>query len=244
MTTAPLFFVDHLPREPRLHLDGPEGRHAARVRRVTVGEAVLVADGLGAVADCVVAEVGADAVELDVRDWRTLPLPDPCSSSSRRCPRASAASSRCELCTELGVDEIVPWAAERCVAHWRDERARKGVEKWRRTAREAAKQSRRPRVPIVTDLASAADVAERIGRAATALVLHEDATERLASVNLPATGEIVVIVGPEGGVSSAELDAFTAAGAIAVRLGEPVLRTSTAGAAALAALSLRVGRWG
>jgi 16S rRNA (uracil1498-N3)-methyltransferase len=244
VTTAPLFFVDHLPREPRLRLDGPEGRHAARVRRVTVGEAVLVADGLGAVADCVVAEVSADAVELDVRDWRTLPLPDPLLVVVQALPKGERGELAVDLCTELGVDEIVPWAAERCVVQWRDGRAHKGVEKWRRTAREAAKQSRRPRVPMVTDLASATDVAERIGGAATALVLHEDATERLSSVDLPAAGEIVVIVGPEGGVSGAELDAFTAAGATSVRLGEPVLRTSTAGAAALAALSLRVGRWG
>ena len=243
MSTPPLFFVDHLPREPRLRLDGAEGHHAARVRRVVVGEAVLVADGLGAVADCVVVEVLADAVELDVRDRRTLPLPDPMLVVVQALPKGERSELAVELCTELGVDEIVPWSAQRCVAQWRGERADRGVEKWRRTAREAAKQSRRPRVPIVTDLASTAEVAGRIGAAGVGIVLHEDAAGRLPDVALPAAGEIVVVVGPEGGLGDDELGAFSAAGAIAVRLGEPVLRTSTAGAAVLAALSTRLGRW-
>lgn len=243
MSTPPLFFVDHLPREPRLRLDGAEGHHAARVRRVHTGEAVLVADGLGAVADCVVAEVLADAVELDVRDWRTLPLPDPLLVVVQALPKGERGDLAVELCTELGVDEIVPWSAQHCVAQWRGERAGKGVEKWRRTAREAAKQSRRPRVPIVTDLASTFDVVARIEAAAAAVVLYEDASGRLPSLDLPHAGEIVVVVGPEGGLTEDEIGAFTTAGAVSVRLGEPVLRTSTAGAAVLAALSARLGRW-
>jgi 16S rRNA (uracil1498-N3)-methyltransferase len=243
VTTAPLFFVDHLPAGPRVRLDGDEGRHAARVRRLEVGEPVVVADGLGAVADCVVAEVLPDGLELDVLDWRRLDRPDPYLIVVQALAKGDRGEQAVELCTELGVDEIVPWAASRSVVHWREGRGERALERWRRTALEAAKQSRRPRIPTVTDLASIEDVLVRISGAA-AFVLHESAAQPLATVELPPLGEVVVIVGPEGGMSDDEIVAFASSGATAVRMGEPVLRTSTAGAAALAVLSTRLGRFG
>jgi 16S rRNA (uracil1498-N3)-methyltransferase len=242
LSTPPLFFVEHLPSAPTLRLDGAEGHHAARVRRLGVGERVLVADGLGAVADCTVAQVFADALELTVLDWRHVPVPDPYLVVVQALPKGDRAELAVELITELGVDEIVPWAASRSVTQWRDDRAAKPLERWRRTAREAAKQSRRVRVPVVTDLASTQDVAARIGTG-SALVLHERADEPLARAALPVGGELMIVVGPEGGIAEEELAEFAAAGAQAVRLGDPVLRTSTAGTAALAVLSLRLGRW-
>lgn len=242
MTTAPLFFVDHLPSGPTLRLDGDEGRHASRVRRLGVGEPVVVADGLGAVADCVVAGVDRDGLDLDVRDWRHLPAPDPYLVVVQALPKGDRAELAVELMTELGVDEVVPWAASRSVVQWPPDRVAKPLERWRRTAREAAKQSRRPRLPVITDLASTEDVTARIG-SASALVLHERAELPLARAALPVTGELLIVVGPEGGISDEELAAFAGAGAQPVRLGDPVLRTSTAGTAALAALSLRLGRW-
>jgi 16S rRNA (uracil1498-N3)-methyltransferase len=243
VSTPPLFFVDHLPAAPRVRLDGDEGRHAARVRRLAVGEAVLVADGLGGIADCVVAAVLPDGLELDVLDWRTLASPDPFVIVVQALPKGDRAELAIELMTELGVDEIVPWAASRSVVQWRDGRESKALEKWRRTAREAAKQSRRPRVPVITESASTAEVAARLTKG-HGLVLHEGADDPLATAALPAAGEIVIVVGPEGGLSEEELAAFVAAGAQTVRMGEPVLRTSTAGGAALAVLSVRIGRWG
>jgi 16S rRNA (uracil1498-N3)-methyltransferase len=245
VSTTPLFFVDHVPTGPRVQLDGEEGRHAARVRRLTVGELVTVADGLGAVADCVVVGVRADGLDLEVRERRTVPLPDPMLVLVQAAAKGDRAELAVELATELGVDEIVPWAASRSVVQWRDDRGAKAVQRWRRAAREAAKQSRRPRVPIVTDVASTVDVAARLAgtAAAAGYVLHESATEPLAHQPLPLTGEIVIVVGPEGGISDDELRVLSEAGAIAVRLGQTVLRTSTAGAAALAALSVRTGRW-
>jgi 16S rRNA (uracil1498-N3)-methyltransferase len=243
MSTPPLFFVGHLPAAERVRLDGEEGRHAARVRRLGVGEAVLVADGLGAVADCVVAEVLPDGLELDVLDWRHVAPPDPFLVLVQALAKGERGELAVELSTELGVDEIVPWAAARSVVQWRDGRDAKALERWRRTAREAAKQSRRPRLPVVPNLASTQDVAERVRAAAGAFVLHEGAAKALSSVALPPGGELVVVVGPEGGIDDGELAAFAAAGAVAVRLGDPVLRTSTAGAAALAVLSTRLGRW-
>ena len=140
--------------------------------------------------------------------------------------------------TEVGVDTIVPWAAARSIAKWRDERP---LERWRATAREAAKQARRPWLPAVTTAESTAVVARRLSSAS--FVLDEAAQSRLSTVDLPPADDIVLVVGPEGGISPEELAAFASAGAVPVRLGDSVLRTSTAGVAALSVLSTRLGRW-
>lgn len=245
--TPPLFLLDALPDGDRLVLDGAEGRHAARVRRVEVGEVVWVGDGLGDLVECRVAAVHADGLELTVLTRRRIAEPDPRIVVVQALPKGERADLALELATELGADEIVPWAASRSVTQWRDERAGNALGRWQRVLREAAKQSRRPRVPqlrAVDAAASTAEVAARIAATlGAALVLHEDATDAIAAVPLPDTGELIVVVGPEGGISPDELGAFDAAGATAVRLGEPVLRTSTAGGAALAALAVRLGRW-
>jgi 16S rRNA (uracil1498-N3)-methyltransferase len=242
--TPPLFLVDVLSAEVggALLLDGDEGRHAARVKRLGVGEQVLVSDGRGELAECRVAAVHADSLTLELTSRRSVARPSPSVVLVQALPKGERAELSVELATELGVDEIVPWSASRSIVRWDGPRAAKAVERWRRAAREASKQSRRPWTPQVADLAATAQVAARLARG-RAVVLHEDASSGIASVPLPADGELVVVVGPEGGVAPDELDAFAAAGAVAVRLGQPVLRTSTAGAAALAALSLRLGRW-
>lgn len=240
--TPALFLVDAVP-SAEFDLDGDEGRHAARAKRLGVGEAVLISDGRGTLASCEVAAVLPEGLRLRVLDRQTVAPPDPRVVVVQALPKGERAELAVELLTELGVDEIVPWAASRCVSQWHGERGARALEKWRRTAREAAKQSRRAWVPDVAPLASTAVVAERLREAAGALVLHEDATDPLGQVVLPASGEIILVVGPEGGIAPDELGVFAAAGATAVRLGESVLRTSTAGAAAVAALSPRLGRW-
>jgi 16S rRNA (uracil1498-N3)-methyltransferase len=241
--TPPLFLVDALPAAGEFVLDGDEGRHAARVKRLEVGETVLVADGLGGLLDCTVSAVVPEGLRLLVRSAGSVPLPDPRLVVVQALPKGDRAELAVEVMTELGVDEIVPWSASRSIAQWQGPRGAKALDKWRRTAREAAKQSRRARLPMVADLASTADVAGLAGLLGNAFVLHEDADVALAEVSLPSRGAVVVVVGPEGGIAPDELDAFATAGAVAVRLGEPVLRTSTAGAAALSVLSLRLGRW-
>ena len=241
MSTPPLFFVDHLAAD-QVRLDGDEGRHAARVKRLTVGERVRIADGLGALATCVVTAVGVDVVDLEVVERSHVEASDPELVVVQALPKGDRAELAVELLTELGVDEIVPWAATRSITQWQGERGEKALAKWRRTAREAAKQSRRPRTPTVTDLASTQDVAVLLN-GSCGLVLHESASTGLTGVDLPTTGRIVVVVGPEGGIHDDELDQFSDAGAVAVRLGDPVLRTSTAGTAALAVLSARLGRF-
>jgi 16S rRNA (uracil1498-N3)-methyltransferase len=242
LSTPPLFLVDELSSADVLALTGDEGRHAARVKRLSVGESVLVSDGRGRLAECSVSDARSDGLQLTVQARRSVPVPQPRIVVVQALPKGDRAELAVELLTELGADEIVPWAASRSIARWLGPRGDRALERWRRTAREATKQSRRAWLPQIAPLASTADVAERFADA-TGLVLHESADRPLASVELPDDGEVVIIVGPEGGIAPDELDDFTAVGGTLVRLGEPVLRTSTAGAAALAVLSARLGRW-
>jgi 16S rRNA (uracil1498-N3)-methyltransferase len=242
VSTPPLFLLDPLPPDDEFALTGDEGRHAARVKRLGIGETLLVGDGRGALANCVVAAVVPDGLRLRVLDRRTVRAPAPRVVVVQALPKGERAELAVELLTELGADEIVPWAAARSIAQWHGPRGDKALAKWRRTAVEAAKQSRRAWVPQVSDLATTSDVAVRLA-AGAGLVLHESAEMALAAAGLSDCGEVFIVVGPEGGITDDELAEFSAAGATAVRLGEPVLRTSTAGAAGLAALSVRLGRW-
>ncbi|MDA8372194.1 MAG: 16S rRNA (uracil(1498)-N(3))-methyltransferase [Nocardiopsaceae bacterium] len=228
-------------------LSGAEGRHAATVRRITVGETVHLVDGGGTRARCVVTDVGKDTVVCAVSERDTDPLPSPRLTVVQALPKGDRGELAVEVMTEAGVDAIIPWAAERCITRWKAERAAKSLAKWRATAREATKQARRSRIPDVGDLATTHGVTALISDAELGVVLHEDATERLSSLPLPAasaeTSGIVVVVGPEGGFTESELHVFEAAGAVRALLGPTVLRTSTAGVAALAVLQSRCGRW-
>jgi 16S rRNA (uracil1498-N3)-methyltransferase len=245
--TPPLFLLDPLPTEALFVLAGDEGRHAATVKRLTPDEIVLVGDGRGAVLTCEVRSVARDQLELAVVTRREHTAPAPRLTVVQALPKGERAELAVEILTELGVDEIVPWAASRAITRWDGDRGAKAWARWQRTAREAAKQSRRLWLPVVAELAPTARVAARLQSAALGLVLHEDAERGIAEAavaGLDAAAEIVLVVGPEGGISPDELAEFEAAGALAVRLGDSVLRTSTAGAAGLAALNTLLGRWG
>lgn len=241
--TPPLFLLDVLPVGDELLLAGDEGRHAARVKRLRAGEDVWVSDGRGGVLECRVLGVVGDALKLRVLERRDVPAPDPRLVVVQALPKGERAEQAVETMTELGVDVIVPWQAERSIVQWRGARGEKALERWRRVAREAAKQSRRAWLPEITPATTTPDVVGRVRAAACAVVLHEAATRPLATVELPAGGDLVLVVGPEGGLSSEEIAAFEAAGACAARLGPTVLRTSTAGPAALAVASSRLARW-
>jgi 16S rRNA (uracil1498-N3)-methyltransferase len=243
--TAPVFLADGADlRADTVTLTGAEGRHAATVRRIRPGERVDVADGAGLIAECVVTDAGPGSVTLRVRARREVPAPDPRIVVVQALPKGDRAELAVETMTEVGVDLIVPFAAERCVARWpAGDRAAKALARWRSAAREAAKQARRARIPEVTGLASAAEVATRLKSAARGVVLEPGAEQALSRLDLPAHGDVVLVVGPEGGLSPAELTEFTAAGAVETRLGDSVLRASTAGAAAAAVLMARTGRW-
>jgi 16S rRNA (uracil1498-N3)-methyltransferase len=224
-------------------LSGPEGHHAAAVRRVRPGERADVSDGAGTIATCTVLSVSGDSVALEVRAVHQVPPPNPRITVVQALPKGDRGELAVELMTEVGVDAIVPWAAARCVVRWQGDRGARSLAKWRSTARESSKQSRRPWLPTVTDLATLADVAKRASAAARAIVLEADAGHPLSRLPLPTEGEILLVVGPEGGITPDERAALVEAGAVEARLGPTVLRTSTAGAAAAAVLLTRTARW-
>lgn len=243
--SAPLFLVEALPTGDTLTLDGPEGHHAATVQRLRVGEELLLADGRGGTAGAVVTAVGRGTLDLRVTSRGYADASVPRLVVVQGIAKGDRGELAVQAMTEVGVDEIVPWAASRSVTQWRGDRGVRAREKWAATAREAAKQARRPWLPVVagTPDESTTTVTRRIAGAAAAFVLHEEAGERLTTAELPEAGEIVLVVGPEGGIAPAELTAFQEAGARTVRLGHAVLRTSTAGVAALSVLATRLARW-
>jgi 16S rRNA (uracil1498-N3)-methyltransferase len=241
--SAPVFVV---PTERlvvgRVVVDGAEGRHAATVTRLVPGQAVVLTDGAGRRAYGAVAAAGRDVLSVDASSVVDVPAPQPRLVVVQALPKGDRGELAVETMTEVGVDVVVPWSASRCVTRWRDARGAKALSRWRTSAHSAAKQSRRAWFPEVADLASTADVAGLLAAATLGGGLPEVADEPLAPADLPTDGDVVLVVGPEGGVSDDELGAFREAGAATYRLGESVLRTSTAGAAALAVLSAK-SRW-
>ncbi len=224
-------------------VEGDEAHHAVAVRRLRVGESVVLTDGLGTSVVGSVAATGKRQFTVTVASAASTSAAEPAFTVVQAIPKGDRGELAVELLTEIGVATIVPWAAARCVAVWRGERAAKSLARWRATAREATKQARRSWLPTVSPLASTDDVVSLVGSADLAVVLHEDAPVALASQPVPASGEVVVVVGPEGGLTDEEVAAFVDAGAKSVRLGAEVLRTSTAGVAAVAALLARSSRW-
>jgi 16S rRNA (uracil1498-N3)-methyltransferase len=242
--TNALFLMDELPATEQFVLGGSEGRHAGTVQRAMPGELILIGDGRGTVATVRVEAVSAAGVHVGVLERRVTPAPAHTVVVVQALAKGDRAERAVETMTELGVDVIVPWSAARSIVRWREDRADKSLARWRAIAREATKQSRRAWAPEVAEAHSTAKVRALIAGADWAAALDEQGSEAMLSAPLPAAGRLVLIVGPEGGIAQDELAGFIEAGARPVRLGTPVLRTSTAGAAAVAALSPALGRWG
>lgn len=242
-----MFLVDRLDEVSAaagtVVLDGAEGHHAATVRRLGVGEPVHVTDGSGSVLECTVADAGEGRLELAVVRRRDIPRPQPRVTVVQALAKGDRGELAVATMTEAGVDAIVPWQASRCVVEWKGPRGERARDRWASTAREAAKQSRRAWLPEVAELHHLPDVCRLVSAADAAYVLHEAAARPLARAALPESGEVVLVVGPEGGLTDGETLALRAAGAEPVRLGREVLRTSTAGLAGLVVVSARTGRW-
>lgn len=224
-------------------LSGAEGRHAATVRRIRAGERVDLTDGEGLVAECVVTTAAPGQLGLRVIARRTEPRPEPLVVAVQAVPKGNRGELAVEMMTEVGVDVIVPWAAARCVPRWEGERGTHAITRWRHTAREASKQARRAWVPEVRAVVPTSGTISVIEAAVCALLLEPHAEVRLADVPVPPAGPVVLVAGPEGGLTDAERAAVIAAGALPTRLGPSVLRTSTACAVAAAVLLSRTARW-
>ncbi len=236
--TEPLFLADLDDPEVGqvVQLTGDEGRHAAAVRRLRVGEVILISDGNGTAVRGPVTTADKNGLAITVAEVLRHPPRPVRYVAVQALPKGDRAEQAVEMLTELGIDEIVPWQAERSVVRWAPERVERGLTRWRATAREAAKQCRRYRVPTVTMPMTTAELALRAAQSDLTVVLHESADTPLGSLSLPASGEIMFIVGPEGGLTDAEVAAFTAAGGRTALISDAVLRTSTAGVVALAQL--------
>jgi 16S rRNA (uracil1498-N3)-methyltransferase len=225
-------------------LGGPEAKHAASVRRMNVGESIAVSDGAGLKVRGKVAKVLKDTLEVLVESVDALNPP----STKLVLVQALAKGDRDELaiqaCTELGVFEVIPWQADRSISIWKAEKKQKGQTRWQTIVTEAAKQSLRAFVPRVSEVLDSAELVQMLRGFDQVMILDPEAGNSITELNAPPIGSVAIVVGPEGGISEAELSAFAEAGFSSVHLGSGVLRTSTAGMAAISYLQAKLGDWG
>lgn len=243
--TDPLFWADPgdiAAARPGtvITVGGDEGRHAATVRRLRAGESVMLADGAGRGVRGTVTAVAKSTIEVRVAELLQTPDDSLEIVAVQALAKGARSDIAIEAMTEMGVGRIVAWQAARSIVRW-DAKAAKGLAKWRTSAANAAKQSRRLRIPEV-ELADTGRVAGLLAGADLALVLHEEAAQPLRALPVPVSGRVVMVIGPEGGIAPAELETFTRSGAASVLVSDAVLRTSTAGVVALAQLRALTGR--
>jgi 16S rRNA (uracil1498-N3)-methyltransferase len=222
-------------------LAGDEARHAVTVARVRVGERVALGDGRGRVVAGAVTAAEGRRLELEVDHVRDEPVSAPRLTLVQALAKGDRDELAVQAATELGVDRVIPWAAARSVSRWDGPKAEKGRARWASIVREAVKQSIRARIPSVEPVASTRELPARLD-GERMLLLVPGAETPLSAIR-PDGRDLALVVGPEGGMDPAEIDRLREAGAEPVRLGEAVLRTSTAGPAAIAVLSVALGRW-
>ena len=223
-------------------LSGDEARHAASVSRLGVGEDILIGDGLGTIAEASAEKVSATEVLVEIHDTTFHPRLEPEVWLVQALAKGDRDELAIQTCTELGVDRIIPWQASRSVSQWKGDKIPKGVARWQKIVTEAAKQSLRAWVPPVDQPVTTKDLAH-LGTTTQLVLLDPDATDSLSAYIPPQDRPLVVIVGPEGGIDPRERDLLMDSGAIDLKLGSTVLRTSSAGPAALALLNASMGRW-
>jgi 16S rRNA (uracil1498-N3)-methyltransferase len=237
-------------------LDGPEARHAVTVKRLAVGEMVDIADGAGKRLTGSVTAVGPGELTVECAQLSVEPRPDIRLVLVQALAKGDRDELAAETATELGIDAVVPWQAERSIVRWKAERAAKAHAKWQSVVAAAAKQARRAWIPEVRPAVDGAGLQAAVAAAGLAVILHEDAVRPLRQVleswhatagaepPADATGrEVLLIVGPEGGISPREVTRLCDAGAVTALLGHHVLRSSTAGPAATVLASDILGRW-
>ena len=225
----------------RVVLGGAEARHAVTVSRVRPGEPITVGNGAGLVGRGTVITADPTELTVEVATWETTPPASPAIWLAQALAKGDRDESAVQAATELGVDGVIPWSAQRSIVKWEGARQRKGVERWSSIVREATKQSVRPWTPEVSPLLSTKQLCELAGTTRM-LVLEPTAAGALSDIEVDER-DIVVVIGPEGGISPSELSRFELAGAEPVRLGDTILRTGSAGPAAIAVLNVLVGRW-
>lgn len=222
-------------------VSGDEARHAVVVSRLAPGETVQVADGSGRIAEGEIVTASRDRLTVRIALLSEFDQPTTRFVLMQALAKGGRDEQAVEAAIELGVDAVIPWQADRSIVQWRGDKAAKAHRKWESLALAASKQSRRPTVPRVEPLLTGRSAVARLQDADAVVILHEDAEASIAEFDVPA-GEVVVVVGPEGGITPEELAAFEGGGGSAIRLGPTVLRASNAGPTALAVLLAR-SRW-
>lgn len=233
-----LFFVDNLPTQVGqiYDFDSEDANHAIRVLRMKAGDIFMLSDGQGTWSQVKAFAVKKKSLEVEVIASGFQEALPTTITVVQALPKSDRAKEAIELLTEAGVDRIVPWQASRSIG--------KASDKFSVTAREASKQSRRLRIPEVTDIATTEQICDAIRLSDLAVVFHESSTTKLSdAISSHNVANLLVIIGPEGGITQEEVEAFKSAGAGVARLGEPVLRSAHAGFAALSALQTKLGRW-
>ena len=230
-----LFFVPDLPTQvgASYSFNSEDANHAIKVLRIEVGEIFRVSDGNGGWANVQVNEVTKRSLETTVLEvGRQEPL-EIKFTVVQALPKSDRAKEAVELLTEAGADVIVPWLANRSISRT------EVISKFATTAREASKQSRRLFIPQLHETVKERGVIELIKNADLALVFHESAQVKLSEIITPQTKakNVVIVIGPEGGITEEELASFAAAGAHVAGLGRPILRSAHAGLAALSAVN-------
>lgn len=236
-----LYFNPHLdPEAPFAHIEGTEARHASVVSRLRLGETLAIADGRGNRVRGAIIESRPDLVRIEVQGRSTTPIRTPQLWLIQAIAKGDRDERAIESASELGVDVIIPWAADRSVSQWGG-KTEKALARWRTITFEASKQSLRDRLPEVREPVSLEHLVN-VASSTNLLVADPLASTRLSQVDLDSR-PVAVVVGPEGGLSNREREGLQAAGAQAFVLGPEILRTSTAGPAALSVLNSRLGRW-
>lgn len=228
----------------KIKLAGSEAKHAISVRRIQVGEAIAISDGQATRLRGKVSAISKDWLEIEVSDIEAIEKP----TTQIFLVQALAKGDRDELAiqasTELGVMGIIPWQSQRSVSIWKDEKKNKGQLRWQSIVTEAAKQSLRPLIPAVEPVLETLELTSRLKEFDLVLILDPKSEVSITKVKLAGILSIAVVVGPEGGISDAELELFQSAGFRTVSLGSGILRTSTAGVAVISYLQATIGDWG
>lgn len=237
-----VFIVNNIPESGAVHLDGDEGHHAAKVVRVTVGEEIIVTDGRGTKALVTVTNIHKDKVECTINTREFEGVPQISINVVQALTKSDRARETVELLTEAGVNCIIPWGAARSIGQWKNDDDSRS--KWQNWAKESTKQSRRTWIPSIEELHSSKDVVNAIG-AYDCVLLCDEGSEVKVSKLLQGKkySKVLIIIGPEGGITPEEREIFARAGAHVVGLGKPVFRSAHAGAAALAAVQTALGIW-
>jgi len=235
-----LFFVDQLSTGQTQELSGDEGHHAVSVMRLSVGEQIKIADGSGNWVSGTITEVNKRSLKIDVAQRGSIQAGKPELLVVQAVTKSDRTKEMLELLTVGGADQIVPWQAERCMSRWQSD----SRHKWMSSIKEAAKQARRVKLPILADEVTTTQLVKLFQSTDEVFILHEGAMAGISQLNLSNNLErIILIIGPEGGISDAEILQLEVAGAVTVRLGDLVLRSAHAGFAALAAIQSSIGRW-